>query len=231
MPAADLDPGLMVAAWLTGLAGGSGHCLGMCGGILAAFGTGQRSGWRGTGILLCAHFGRVLGYSLAGAIAGLLGGGIAAGLLGAQGPMVLRYVAAALIAVIGLQLLLGRPLLGRIERFGGRIWLRIAPALASVWPPRTPWRALAAGMLWGWLPCGLVYAELAVAAASGGPLHGALAMGFFGLGTLISLSVLSAVLHAVGLARLPHRASGALLLLFAAWTVFPVLLGSGHGMH
>jgi sulfite exporter TauE/SafE len=231
MPLADLDPGLLLAAWLTGLAGGSGHCLGMCGGILAAFGTGQQTGWRGLGILLCAHCGRVLGYALAGAIVGSLGGGLAAGLLGAHGAMVLRYVAAALIALIGLQLLLGRPLLGRLERLGGMFWMRIAPQLKPLWPPRTPLRALAAGMLWGWLPCGLVYAQLAVAAASGGAVHGALAMAFFGLGTIISLSLLSTLLHAAGLARLPTRASGALLILFAAWTVFPVLLSSVRGMH
>ncbi len=230
MAAADLDPGLLLAAWLTGLAGGSGHCLGMCGGIVAALGTGQHAGWRGLGMLLCAHTGRVLGYALAGTIAGFLGSGVAGGLLGSHAPMVLRWVAAALIAMIGLQLLLGRPLLGRLERFGGRVWLRIAPALGSLMPPRTPPRALAAGLLWGWLPCGLVYAQLAVAAASGGPLSGALAMGLFGLGTLISLSVLSALLHAAGLSRLPNRASGMLLILFAVWTMLP-LLDSGGSMH
>lgn len=227
----EFDFGLIAAAWLTGLAGGGGHCLGMCGGILAALGTHQRGGLRGILVLLCAHCGRVVGYSVAGAIAGTLGSGIAAGLLGAHAPNVLRYVAAAMIAAIGLQLLLGRPLLRQFERGGAAFWLRIAPLLRPLLPPRTAARAFGAGLLWGWLPCGLVYAQLAVAATSGSWLQGTVVMAVFGLGTLISLSALSALLHAAGLARLPSRASGALLVLFAAWTALPVMLGSTQPMH
>jgi hypothetical protein len=73
------------------------------------------------------------------------------------------------------------------------------------------------------LPCGLVYAELAVAAAAGSPIAGALVMAFFGLGTIVSLSVLGALMQAIGLGRMPRQASGALLLLFAIWTVLPLL--------
>jgi hypothetical protein len=227
----DFDFGLIAAAWLTGLAGGGGHCLGMCGGILASLGTHQQRGLRGVLVLLSAHCGRVFGYSIAGAIAGLAGSGIAAGLFGPHGSNILRYVAAALIAAIGLQLLLGRPLLGRLERGGAAFWLRIAPLLRPLLPPRTAARAFCAGALWGWLPCGLVYAQLAVAAASGSVLQGAVVMAVFGLGTLLSLSALSALLHTAGLARLPNRASGALLVLFAAWTALPLMLGSSQPMH
>jgi hypothetical protein len=85
------------------------------------------------------------------------------------------------------------------------------------------------GALWGWLPCGLVYAQLSVAAASGGPIHGALLMAAFGGGTIVSLSMLGAVLQALGLARLPRRASGALLVLFGAWMLLP--LAGSHAPH
>ncbi len=226
----ELDAGLLVAAWLTGLAGGSGHCLGMCGGIVGALGVRQRPGWPGLGVLLSAHLGRVLGYALAGAVAGLMGVSVVGGLLGREGIVVLRVAAAALIVLIGLQLLLGRPLLARLERGGARVWRLLAPRFQSLLPPRDPLRALAVGALWGWLPCGLVYAELSVAVASGGALPGALLMASFGLGTLVSLSAASALLQSLGLARLPRQASGALLVLFglalAAPVVLPLLGGS-----
>lgn len=227
----DFDFGLLAAAWLTGLAGGSGHCIGMCGGILAALGTHQHGGLRGVLVLQFAHCGRIFGYCAAGAIAGALGSGIAVGLIGEPAPNILRYIAAVMIAAIGLQLLIGRPLLRQLVRGGNAVWLRLAPLLRPLLPPRTVPRAFAAGLLWGWLPCGLVYAQLAVAAAAGSAVQGAAVMAVFGLGTLISLSVLSAVLHAAGLSRLPSRASGALLVLFAVWTVYPLMFGAAHSMH
>lgn len=239
----EFDFGLIAAAWLTGLAGGSGHCIGMCGGIAAALGAAQPAGARGIVMLLCTHAGRVSGYSAAGAIAGALGSGIAVGLAGDQGLELLRYVAAALIAAIGLRLLFGAGTLSKaaglrnggllrpIERGGAALWRRIAPLLRGVVPAHTPVRAFGAGLLWGWLPCGLVYAQLSVAAAAGSAVNGAAVMAAFGLGTLISLSVLGTVLHAAGLARLPNRASGALLVLFAAWTAFPIMFGTAQPMH
>jgi len=64
----------------------------------------------------------------------------------------------------GVQLLLGRPLLTRLEQAGSRFWRMLAPQMRKLLPPRDPLRAFGVGALWGWLPCGLVYSELAVAA-------------------------------------------------------------------
>jgi sulfite exporter TauE/SafE len=220
----EVDAGLLVGAWLTGLAGGSGHCLGMCGGIVGALGVRQRPGWAGFGVLVAAHLGRVLGYALAGAAVGVVGAAAAGGLLGADGISALRIMAALLMVLIGLQLLLGRSLLTPLERGGARFWRKLAPIVRSLLPPRDPLRALLVGALWGWLPCGLVYAELGVAAAAGGALAGALTMSFFGLGTVVSLSALSALLQSLGLARLPRQASGLLLVAFGVWMVVPFLV-------
>ena len=49
-------------------------------------------------------------------------------------------------------------------------------------------------MLWGWLPCGLVYSALATALSSGSPQRGALLMLAFGLGTLPNLLLAGIVL-------------------------------------
>lgn len=216
------DLGILLAAWLTGLAGGSGHCIGMCGGIAASLGLGQRSGWRGLTRVAAAHLGRIASYALAGSIAGFAGAAVVTGLFGANGMLALRLAAAALIFAIGLQLLFGVHLLRRLEQGGARLWRLLAPVMRGLLPPRDPLRAFGVGALWGWLPCGLVYAELAVAAASGGAASGALVMAAFGFGTIVSLSLLSVLLHSLGLSRLPRQVSGALLLAFAVWTVVPL---------
>ena len=223
--------GLVLAAWLTGLAGGSGHCIGMCGGIVGALGVGRSGGWRGAALTAAAHLGRIASYSAAGALVATLGAGLGAGLFGATSVTVLRVIAAALIFAIGLQLLLGRTLLRRLELGGAHLWRWLAPQMRRLLPPRDPLRAFGVGALWGWLPCGLVYAELAVAAAAGSPATGALVMAFFGLGTIVGLSVLGALLQAIGLGRVPRQASGAILLLFALWTVLPLIEGAGHAAH
>lgn len=227
----EIDYGLLVAAWLTGLAGGSGHCIGMCGGIVGALGIGQRSGWRGQLTLLGAHLGRITGYACAGAIVGFVGTAIVGGTMGSSGLAVLRIASAILILLIGLQLLFGRPLLGRLERGGAKLWRLIAPVFRSLLPPRSLPRAFAVGALWAWLPCGLVYAQLTVAAASGSWLQGALSMCAFGIGTSVSLSAISALLQSLGLARLPRQASGLLLVLFAIWTVLPLFGHAGMTHH
>jgi hypothetical protein len=219
----ELDIGIVLAAWITGLAGGSGHCIGMCGGILGALGVGQGSGWRGLVRIAAAHVGRISSYATAGAIVGFAGAAFLTGMFGPSGLVVLRVAAALLILAIGLQLVFGRPLLTRLERGGARFWRLLAPQMRRFLPPRDPLSALAVGALWGWLPCGLVYAELAVAAASGGMATGAVVMAAFGLGTVASLSLVSALLHSLGMSRLPRQASGALLVLFAVWTAWPVL--------
>lgn len=218
----EFDVGIVLAAWLTGLAGGSGHCIGMCGGIASSLGLGQGSGWRGLIRVAAAHLGRIASYSLAGAIAGFAGAAVVTGLFGTNGMLALRVAAAILIFSIGLQLLFGIPLLRRLETGGARFWQLLAPSMRKLLPPRDPLRAFGVGALWGWLPCGLVYAELAVAAASGGAVAGAVVMAAFGFGTIVSLSVLSILLHSLGMARLPRQASGALLLVFAIWTVVPL---------
>lgn len=219
----EFNVGIVLAAWLTGLAGGSGHCIGMCGGIASALGLGQGSGWRGLMRVAAAHLGRIASYSVAGSIAGFAGAAVVTGLFGANGLLALRVAAAVLIFAIGLQLLFGLPLLRRLETGGARFWQLLAPLMRKLLPPRDPLRAFGVGALWGWLPCGLVYAELAVAAASGGVAEGAVVMAAFGFGTVVSLSVLSVLLHSLGMARLPRQASGALLLVFAVWTVVPLI--------
>src|SRR5208282_6463780 len=77
------------------------------------------------------------------------------------------------------------------ERWGALVWRRVAPAARTVLPVRPGARALALGLLWGWLPCGLVYSVLLAAAVAGGAAAGSAVMLAFGIGTLPSMLALS----------------------------------------
>jgi uncharacterized protein len=77
--------------------------------------------------------------------------------------------------------------LARLEKLGGRLWHHIEPLGRGLLPPKGPVQALGLGLVWGWLPCGLVYSALAWSLAAGGALQGGGIMLAFGLGTLPTL--------------------------------------------
>ena len=216
------DPTL-IAGLLAGLAG-SAHCIGMCGGIAAALGSTAAPGGRGLACVVGYNLGRVASYALIGGLAGLLGAGIGQG-LGPAAPL-LRLFAAALVILVGIQLTTRRNLLAPLERAGLRLWQRIAPLARRCMPVRNPAMALALGGLWGWLPCGLVYAMALTAAATGSAGGGAAFMIAFGLGTIPAMALIGVA--GGRLARfLQHpgfrRGAGLGVLALGIWTaVFPV---------
>lgn len=209
---------VLAAAATLGLAG-SAHCLGMCGGIAAAAGTRDPRA-RGTAGGILFNLGRVTSYAVLGAgIAGLVGGALAAFPV-RPFAVGMRTLAAALMLLLALNLLTGRDLLA-LERLGGRFWKKIRPlAGRAVGLPATL-RFGVLGLLWGFLPCGLVYSALGLAAASGSAPAGGLIMLAFGLGTLPSM--LAVTLAGGALTRRfaglrTRRVAGVLMILFAVWT-------------
>ena len=174
-----------LAAFLTGLLGGA-HCVGMCGGIVAAISL-QAGGRQPFVFHLAYSTGRIASYSAAGALAGLLGS--AAFLSDTLYPVQqgLYLLAQVVLILLGLYLAgLDQSVLV-LERAGGVLWRRLQPLLARVMPIRSLPQALSAGALWGWLPCGLVYSVLVSALASGSAGRGAALLLLFGLGTLPNL--------------------------------------------
>ena len=174
---------LATAAFLAGLGGGV-HCAAMCGPIVAACGVsrpGVRGRWRRT---LAYNLGRILSYTAAGALAGAFG----ASALTLRGAVAAQTVLAALsgatLILLAAHLAGSRPVTQRLEAAGGAIWRRVQPCARHLLPANTVPRVLALGALWGWLPCGMVYAALATAVATAHPAGGALVMLAFGLGTL-----------------------------------------------
>lgn len=179
----------LLAALLLGLAA-SGHCLVMCGGISAALGiaTARRADGRPRPWLLIGYqIGRAASYTLAGL---LLGGALGALI----GVLDIESVRRALRVLAAAALLLGALVaFGRVRDpgfgIGHKLWQRIAPLGRRLLPVTSLPRALAFGMVWGFMPCGFVYTVLIISALQGDALHGAMTMAAFGIGTLPSMTL------------------------------------------
>ncbi len=220
------DVGLW-AAFTVGIFGGV-HCLGMCGGIVTALGLGIGPGLRErprahVGIALAYNLGRIASYTIAGGLAGGIGRAAGALLFVNHAQAVLEMVAAAFMLALGLYLAGWWPGLARVEAAGGRIWRRLEPLARRLWPVGSLPRALAAGLVWGWLPCGLVYSVLVWSLAAGDALSGAALMASFGLGTLpLMLATALGAGRLAGWLRRPwaRRLAGGLVVVWAlvmAW--------------
>jgi len=229
----DTDLALLAGALTLGFVG-SGHCLGMCGGISAALSSASAAKGKGSALAssLLHSFGRLSTYALLGAVVAQLGrwGDAWVGL----GPSI-RVLAGLLIAMMGLRAMGFRVGGDALDRIGLFAWRRLQPLRLGLGPVDRAWKEVAAGALWGWLPCGLVYAALASAAASGSAGLGALFMFCFGLGTAPSVVLAGSAggrfSQALRDASL-RRVAGALLVIFGFWTLQGALLQHGpHAAH
>jgi sulfite exporter TauE/SafE len=211
-----------VAIFLVGLLGGT-HCVGMCGGIvgaLAAQVSGERAGWP---LHLAYNLGRILSYAAAGALVGAIGGlGLAFGPV-AKVQLAFYILASLMLIALGFYLMGFTRSLAFVERAGQTLWRRIQPLTRRFLPVRGAAQALPLGMLWGWLPCGLVYSVLANTLVSGSATRGALAMAVFGLGTLPNLLLAGMLLsrfRRFAQARAARIAAGLLVLGFGLYGLF-----------
>lgn len=197
----------LTAAFLVGLFGGV-HCIGMCGGIVGTLGLGLPEPVRARPLatlpyLFLYNAGRVLSYTAAGALMGGIGALAIHWLAIREAQLLLQVVAGLFMIAMGLYL--GGWWLGvvKLEKAGGPVWRRIEPLARRVMPVRSPGQAFALGLLWGWLPCGLIYSVLIWAISAGSALQGGLLMLSFGLGTLPNLMAMG--LFAAGLSRWLRR--------------------------
>lgn len=225
----------LLAALVAGLFS-SAHCFGMCGGIAAALGSGtpalQRGPVKGLGYQLLFNSGRILSYAIAGSIAGGMSFWLGSLIDIPAWTAILRVATGLVMVAIGLQLAINWRGLRHIEALGSRFWRRLAPLVGRLLPVRTPQEALGVGMLWGWLPCGLVYTMLLAAATSGNALSGGAMMLAFGVGTLpamVTLGFGAGSLSRVLAKTTLRRSAGVLLLLFGIWTMASPFLHVGHG--
>ena len=168
------------------------HCIGMCGGIIGALSLSLPAQIRTDKprmlmFVTTYNIGRIFSYCLAGLVAGAIGTGVLASVGFDQGHAVLRALGVAMMIAIGLYLAGWVPQLAVVEKIGIPVWKKLEPLGRRLLPVATLPKALAYGIIWGWLPCGLVYFVLVWALTAGNAVQGALTMLAFGLGTLPTL--------------------------------------------
>jgi len=206
-----VDPSL-ITALVIGLAS-SVHCLAMCGAISGALTLSLPPAVRGRrlpmlGYVLAFSLGRIASYGILGALAGIAGEALGEALAEVSGVDWIRLLAAVTVIALGLFVAGWLPGMSVIERFGAPLWRRLEPFGRRLLPVRTPFQALLYGAVWGWLPCGLVYWALLIAAGAGNATVSAGFMVLFGLGTLPSVAAAGMLTGWVGQLRsAPHTKS------------------------
>ncbi len=236
----------LLPIFLIGLLG-SVHCIGMCGGIVSAFSVASGPARRipialqsvgsvrifnGFASVFAYNAGRIGSYAAAGALAGGAARGVQmlAGMARLQS--VGYWLANLMLVTLGLYLMGVWRGLARLEVVGQLLWRRIQPATKLLLPPDTPLKMLALGSLWGWLPCGMVYAVLLTALLTGSATRGAIVMLVFGLGTLptlLAMGLMGTRLRGWLQQRRIRQGSGAVVLLFGVVGLMRAWRGMSSG--
>lgn len=185
------DPVTLTSAFLLGFFS-TLHCVGMCGGIIGALSLSLPVEIRNHkaklfSFVLSYNVGRLISYSIAGLIAGAVGTSAFQSVGFEQGHTILRIIGVCMMIAIGLYLTGWLPQLASVEKIGIPVWKRLEPIGRKLVPVASLPKALAYGLIWGWLPCGLVYFVLIWALTAGDAINGALTMLAFGAGTLPTL--------------------------------------------
>lgn len=212
--------------FVTGLVGGAGHCVGMCGPLVAGYAIALRSR-AATLPHLFFHMGRLTTYGIGGGIVGASGSFVRVAAWVAPLQSFLLAATGVLIALMGLSIGGWLPWARRIEGSGPfrNAFAGVARRAAESGGPGA---AFPLGMATGLLPCGLVYTALLSAARSGmegdsaadGFVRGFLAMAAFGAGTFPALFLFGKVVAAIGPRLRGALAKVAASLLVAAGLMF-----------
>lgn len=188
-----IDP-LISMAFLTGVLG-TGHCIGMCGGLVGALSlseAGQRGGWT---FHLLYNSGRIATYTVIGGIVGWLGSAMAYADHFRTVTRTLLVTSDLFVILIGLGTagLFARLKVGRLEIPAPTQLLSRTSLLLRRLPPAMA--ALPLGLLFGFIPCGYLYAVAISAAQSADPVKGAVMLLVFGLGSTPALLLFGGAAH------------------------------------
>ena len=218
------------------------HCIGMCGSIIGTLTLSLSPEIRNNKKLLLPfvfsyNFGRITSYAFAGAVIGSIEALLSMPLGELHGHRLLQILSAIVMAGAGAYIAGWFPRFAYIEKAGVTIWKLMEPYGRKLIPVKNHTQAYLFGMVWGWLPCGLVYSALALAATSGDVTQSAFTMLAFGLGTLhavMGIGVMTQVL--TRLSRMPRfkQLIGLFMVVLALLAAFPSLnpmVITAHSMH
>jgi sulfite exporter TauE/SafE len=228
-----------LAAFMIGLLG-STHCIGMCGGIVGALTMGLPDADRGSmrrllPYLLLYNGGRLISYTIAGLIIAIIA--VSAGHLVQPGKFPLGGIIGGLFMLaLGIYIAGWFQTMAPLEKLGSHFWRLIEPAGRRLLPVNSYPKAFALGFVWGWLPCGLVYSTLAMAATAADLVKTPMLMLAFGLGTLpllLAMGGLAEKLQRFTRNKWTRYVAGILLILFGLFILFKassMMLGMGPPM-
>ncbi len=211
-----------ILAFTTGIMGGFGHCIGMCGPLVASYamaGAKQADSLSGRMIPhLLYNSGRIVTYTLVGGIMGLSGSFInVAGRL-ANIQNIIAMLAGVVMIGMGL---------GITGISGNTAWLEKHNALVlrmagRITSSSSRFRYFPLGITLGLLPCGLSYTVFIAAAGTGSPVPGMATAFLFGLGTLPALLTFGTVISALSAALRVrvYRIGGALVILMGIYYLY-----------
>lgn len=205
--------------------GSSAHCIGMCGGFAAAIGATEQPFWPTFGRQLVYSAGRITTYAFLGAVGGTAGlylSRIRLPLMNSHqmtAQQLLSVLAGVVMLYVGLNVL-GVIRFRRRGSAGGQSLL--APVFTHFLNARGMWGNYSAGLATGFLPCGLVYGALALAAATGNMVNAMLLMICFGLGTvpaMVAVGCGSRVLSYGARAKV-YKLAACFVILLGAVTIY-----------
>jgi len=219
-----------LVAFLMGLVS-SLHCIGMCGSIIGTLTLSLSPDIRHKKSLLLPfvlnyNLGRIASYTVAGALAGLIQSLAVTHLSEIHGHPILQILSAIIMASAGLYIAGWFPRFAYIEKLGLHFWKRIEPYGRKLIPVKNRSQAFLFGMVWGWLPCGLVYAALVLAATAGDVAKSAFTMLAFGLGTLpavMGVGIMAGILTRLSKMQRFKQAIGLFMIVLALLAALPWL--------
>lgn len=239
--------GILLSSFLLGLVS-SGHCIGMCGGILTALTVGVRTQVHSRPMLHMQYLfaynsGRIISYGVMGLMLGLLHwltgqlpwvSSISESWM-SWGHLVLQTLGATVLFILGLNWMGLLPSGLHFYGIGRWFWRRLEPVGRKLLPVQTRAQAVLYGLVWGWLPCGLVYTTVVYAASQASSVQPVFTMLAFGLGTLPALLLVGVSAHSVlkWTASAKFRLlAGFLLCCMALATVFfAIMMQTTHAHH
>jgi len=200
------------------------HCVGMCGGLASAmtYGLVDKSPLAVFCTVLKLNAARVVSYSIIGVMAGLLGV-VATDMMPAL-VVVFRTIAGLLLILSGLYIAKWWLGLRHLESLALGLWQRGQKRFASVKGPR--FSPVVNGLMWGCLPCGLVYSAVGLAITQGGVMESMAFMAAFGMGTLpvlIFVAMAASNLQQFLRQQWLTSAVGLSLMIYGVWTIVAVM--------
>ncbi len=207
------------------------HCVGMCGSIIGSLTLSLSPEIRHNKkqllpFIISYNAGRITSYSIAGILIGMIEMLATMPLGETHGHRFLQIISAIIISSAGFYIAGWFPRFAYIEKIGLYLWRRIEPYGRKLIPVKNLKQGFLFGMVWGWLPCGLVYAALALTATTGHVIQSGLTMLAFGLGTLpavVGVGFMTGILTTLSRMQRFKEIVGLVMISLALLTAFPWL--------